>query len=362
MSNQIEYKCPCCGGSIVFDSKSQKMKCPYCESEFELEALKQYDEDLNNTKDNNMSWSDVALGGEWNSEDRESLRVLYCDACGGEVVGDSTMAASACPYCGNNIVVKSALGGELKPDYVIPFKLDKKAAVEGMSKHLKGKLLLPKVFKSQQHIDEVKGIYVPFWLFSTDASANVRYKATKVHTWSDSNYRYTQTKYFSCYRSGSLSFDHVPEDGSSKMPDDLMESLEPFDFKDAVDFQTAYLSGYLADKYDVTEEECVERANARIKNSTEHAFRDTVRGYATVIPQDSNISLSNNSAKYALYPVWILNTTWKGEKYMFAMNGQTGKFVGNLPTDKGALVRWLLGSAGITTVLAMLIQYLLWLI
>ena len=62
------------------------------------------------------------------------------------------------------------------------------------------------------------------------------------------------------------------------MPDDLMESLEPFYFKDAVDFQTAYLSGYLADKYDVAEEECVDRANLRIKQSTEQEFAGYCKG------------------------------------------------------------------------------------
>ena len=79
------------------------------------------------------------------------------------------MAASACPYCGNPIVVTGQFSGALKPDYVIPFKLDKKAAKAGLMRHLRRKRLLPKVFKDQNHIDEIKGIYVPFWLFDTDA-------------------------------------------------------------------------------------------------------------------------------------------------------------------------------------------------
>lgn len=49
------------------------------------------------------------------------------------------------------------------------------------------------------------------------------------------------------------------------MADDLMESIEPYDFKKAVDFQTAYLAGYVADKYDVDEKQSVSRANDRIK-------------------------------------------------------------------------------------------------
>ena len=134
-----------------------------------------------------------------------------------------------------------------------------------------------------------------------------------------------------------MRFLNIPVDGSSKMPDDLMESIEPFDFGEAVDFQTAYLAGYLADKYDVTMEESIPRANERIKHSAEDTLKDTVQGYTTVRAQYSSVRLNSGVSKYALYPVWILNTDYKGEKYTFAMNGQTGKFIGNLPIDKAKL-------------------------
>lgn len=359
MSDQIEYKCPNCGGAIAFDAASQKVRCPFCDTEFEFETLQKYDEDIKMTSPDNMNW-DTAMGSEWNAEERDSVRVYLCESCGGEVVGDAVMAAAKCPYCDNPIIVKGMLSGELKPDYVIPFKLDKKAAVEGMSKHLKGKKLLPKIFKSENHIDEIRGIYVPFWLFDADANAHIRYKATKVHTWSDSNYDYTETKYFSVYRSGDISFAHVPADGSEKMDDEMMESIEPFNFNEAVPFRTAYLAGYLADKYDVSEQDNIERVNRRIKNSTETSFASTVRGYSSVLAEDSNISLSRTNASYALYPVWILNTTWRGEKYTFAMNGQTGRFVGNLPMDKGALFKWLFGIWGAVSAAAFALASLVW--
>ena len=194
-------------------------------------------------------------------------------------------------------------------------------------------------------------MYVPFWLFDTGADARVRYRATRVRFWSDSRYNYTETSHYLIHRAGNLVFEHVPVDGSAKMPDDLMESIEPYDFKDAVDFQTAYMAGYLADKYDVTAEQSVARANERVKTSTEQIFASTVEGYETVIPENSSIRLHGGKAVYALYPVWILNTTWRGQKYTFAMNGQTGKFVGDLPVDKAAANRWLLGlTAGFSIV------------
>ena len=113
-----------------------------------------------------------------------------------------------------------------------------------------------------------------------------------------------------------------------------------------MDFQTAYLAGYLADKYDVSAEESVGRANDRVRQTTEDAFRETVRGYATVIREAGSIRLNKGKVKYALFPVWILNTTWNGQQYLFAMNGQSGKMVGDLPVDKAACRKWFWGLTG----------------
>ena len=135
-----------------------------------------------------------------------------------------------------------------------------------------------------------------------------------------------------------------------------------YDFTGAVDFQTAYLAGFLADKYDVDSEQSIERANERIKKSTENAFASTVQGYSTVIPESTSIRLQNGKAKYALYPVWLLNTTWNGQRYTFAMNGQTGKFVGDLPLDKGAYKKWLFGLTSLIGAAVFAVSYLLWLL
>ncbi len=346
MTTLQEYKCPCCGGAIAFDSTLQKMKCPFCDTEFEMESLQSYDEQLNSEKADDFSW-DTNTGTSWMGGETEGMRVYVCNSCGGEIVGDENMAATSCPFCNNPVVVMGNFKGILKPNIVIPFKLDKEAAKEALGKHVQGKRLVPKVFKDKKHIDEIKGIYVPFWLFDAEADADIRYRGTKVRSWSDSRYDYTETSYYSIRRIGSLNFRAVPVDGSSKMPDDLMESIEPYDLSEAVDFQTAYLAGYLADKYDVDAKQSIERANARIKTSTEQVVASSVKGYASVTPESSSIRLYNGKAKYALYPVWLLNTKWEDKTYTFAMNGQTGKFVGDLPLDKKAKTKWFLISTAI---------------
>lgn len=356
MSTILEYKCPCCDGAISFDSSLQKMKCPYCDTEFEMETLRSYDESLKNEGDK-LEW-EKSTGSQWSDGDGDGVNVYSCTSCGGEIIGDETLAATLCPYCSNPVVLMHQFKGELRPDYVIPFKLDKESAKEALTKHFKGKVLLPKVFKSENHIDEIKGIYVPFWLFNADVDADMRYRATRIRSWSDRDYIYTETRYYSVLRGGSLGFEQIPADGSTKMPDALMESIEPYDYSEAVDFQTAYLAGYLADKYDVSSDDTSERVNSRIKTSTEQSFASTVIGYTGVIPEGSSVRLSSSSVKYALLPVWLLNTTWRGEKYTFAMNGQTGKFVGDLPVDKGLAFKWFAGVSAAVAAIAFAISYI----
>ncbi len=349
-----EYECPCCGGKVEFDSTSQQLKCPYCDSEFDIAAMQDLQEDIQQQSDAGMEWESQA-GSEWQEGEQEGMNVYRCQSCGGEIVAEETLGASACPYCDNPVVMTGKFAGDLKPDFVIPFKLDKEAAKAALMDHLKGKFLLPKAFKDENHIDEIKGVYVPFWLFDASADAKVRFKGEKKRRWEDGEFRYEEIRYYSLIRSGKLAFERVPVDGSSKMEDDLMESVEPYDFKDAVSFQTAYLSGYLADKYDITAEQSQGRANKRIQESAVQVLRDTTREYSNVTVDSRRIHLQNGQAKYALYPVWLLNTTWNNEKFTFAMNGQTGKFVGNLPMDKGKYWRTFFLLAAIFSVVAAIV-------
>ena len=352
--------CPACKTELNCEGISGEATCPGCGAEFQVEDLRAYAAQMAEKHEDSMNW-DTEAGGQWQEGEADGLRIYGCKQCGGEIVADETTGATHCPYCGNPVVLTGHFTGLLKPDLVIPFKVDKKAAIAALQNHYKGKRLLPKVFKDQNHIEEVKGLYVSVWLFDADADACVEYEATKTHTWSDSEYNYTETRHYAVIRGGGIGFENVPVDGSSKMDDTLMESIEPFDISDAVPFKTAYLPGYMADKYDVDAGESIDRANQRIKQSTQDAFLATVQGYTSVTPVQSNISLQNGRAKYALYPVWILNTDWNGQKFTFAINGQTGKIAGDLPMDKGAFWKYLIGVTAAVTALAFAISYGIWL-
>ena len=129
MAQLQEYKCPCCGGAIAFDANLQKMKCPYCDTEFEMETLAAYDDVLQSEQADDLQWK-LGAQNEWSDAETAGLRSYVCKSCGGEIVGDETLAATACPFCDNPIVMMGQFAGGLKPDYVIPFKKNKEAVID----------------------------------------------------------------------------------------------------------------------------------------------------------------------------------------------------------------------------------------
>ena len=287
------------------------------------------------------------------------MKAYSCPSCGAELICDASTAATSCPYCGNPTVVPGQFSGALKPDFVIPFKLSREDAVAALKKHYKGKPLLPKAFTNGNHIEEIKGIYVPFWMFDGQAEGSVDYEGRVIHVYKSGDYEITETAHYDVRRGGSIAFEKVPVDASSKMPDDHMDSIEPYNYEELKPFSTAYLPGFLADKYDVTVEQSRERADGRCTASLEGALRRTTTEYTSCTPRQKNIHLNRGKVHYALLPVWMLHTKWNGKDFLFAMNGQTGKLVGDLPTDMGKFWAYFAAIAVPATAIASFIMMLL---
>lgn len=356
MASQVtNYQCPACTGPLHFAPGSGKLECDYCGSIFELaeiealyaqknEAAAQAKESGEVKTDKSGEWiEDVGEdSGSWDTSDMsdwgadgEGMKAYNCPSCTAQLVCDASTAATSCPYCGNPTVVPGQFTGMLKPDYIIPFKITKEQAVQALKEHYKGKFFLPKAFTDNNHIREIKGIYVPFWMFDGKAVGNATYDAQRMISYRRGDYRITETDFYAVHRSGSLSFEKVPVDASSKMKDDYMESIEPFDYSKLEPFSASYLPGFLADRYDVSVEDSKERADKRCRASMIAAMRGTVHGYTSVFTRSTNVALERGKVHYALLPVWLLSTQWKGQNFLFAINGQTGKKVGDLPVDKG---------------------------
>ncbi|MBQ4092343.1 MAG: hypothetical protein IJC82_03420, partial [Firmicutes bacterium] len=320
MSSQVtNHKCPACTGPLHFAGASGKLECEYCGSAFdvaEIEALyaekeaaaveasaaaeakeAEAAEEVHEVHEDsgwNMSATD-----DW-GEDAGNMKAYSCPSCGAELICDSTTAATSCPYCDNPTIIPGQFSGVLKPDYVIPFKVSKEDAVKALKNYYKGKKFLPKAFSETNHVEDIKGIYVPFWLYDGVVQGNINFDCTRVETFTTSDERIVRTHHFREYRSGFVPFEKIPADASTKMPDDHMDSIEPFDYSEMKPFSTAYLPGFLADKYDVSADENANRAYERAKQSLRDEMTSDVskRGYATNIPMHEDIYLQQGNVSY----------------------------------------------------------------
>lgn len=362
MSDQItNYQCPACGGPLHFSDESQDLTCDYCDSHFDVAEIEAFYEKKDeaaaaaSSEDNQWSLGDESGWGE----DGDNMRVYNCPSCGAELICDQTTAATSCPYCGNPSIVPGQLHGALKPEFILPFQLDKETAKTALRNHYKGKKLLPKSFVAENHIEEIKGVYVPFWLFDGEADADLFYNATRSHVMETRDERVITTEHFNLHRAGTVQFDKIPVDASSKMPDAHMDAIEPYDYSQLKEFSTAYLPGYMADKYDVTMEDSASRADERAETSVRDIMRSTCFGYETLNDAGGAVYLHRGKAHYTLLPVWMLNTKWHGEDFLFVMNGQTGKLIGDLPVDKGRYWKYFaLTTVGIAVIIALLYTFL----
>lgn len=335
MENTIaSYKCPCCNAPLNFSAASGKMKCEYCDSELDIEAVREFNEAEKQaeTAKNGSSADSIPAYAEtrWDDDD---MNVYSCPFCGARIVAEANAAASTCPYCDNPMLFEDKLSGAFKPDVLIPFKVTKEEAEAALKRFYEKKFFLPKSFKTESRLQKIKGVYVPFWIYDCNADARFSYDAVRIRTWSDARYVYTKTSHYLAERRAKILFEKIPADGSSKADDAYMESIEPYRYEDMVSFDKAYLSGFLADKYDVASAEMQPRVEARISKSAADYLRSTVSGYDSVSEKSRSLDYSNTTTRYGLFPVWMLNTSYKGKLYSFAMNGQTGKMVGNMPCE-----------------------------
>jgi len=366
MATQVtNYQCPACTGPVHFSPETGKVVCDYCGSTYDLKEIEAIYAEKNanaaaamaeeeKKKQENVSaptedtdeiedgregtefsgnWDTSSLNSDW-GEDAANMKAYNCPSCGAELICEGTTGATSCPYCGNPTVVPGQFTGALKPNYVIPFKVTKDAAIQAVKNHYKGRFFLPKSFSSENHLQEIKGVYVPFWMFDGKAEASATYNTTITTVRRRGDEEITDTAHYLVNRGGNMAFEKIPVDASSKMPDEYMDSIEPYDYKELKEFSNAYLPGFLADKYDVSVENSWDRADQRCETTIKAALRSTVIGYQSCVQTREWVNIERGKVHYSLLPVWLLTTKWNGKNYLFAVNGQTGKAVGDLPISR----------------------------
>jgi len=341
----ISYKCPTCSAALMYNPERKAWKCEYCACEFSAEEL------LENFK----------ISDTQNTMDVDEYT---CSSCGAKIITDKNTVSTFCVYCGNSVIIKNRLNGILMPEGIIPFRTTKEVAIKEFLK-LKFKFpLAPFDFASRDQVKNIMPVYIPFWLLDCNANGSIQATVSETvygnyaHRVDDKVLSVTSKKYrYNAICKGGIKFANVPVDASIMYNDNVMDSIEPFDFSELKKFEPAYLSGFFAEKYDVGKKIVIKRCKKRLKKFFEACLRDKAyQRYEPISFSELNMSLRIKKVKYVLLPVWLVNIEYKGMKELFALNGQTGKIVGKVPISWFKAIIWFVFLALVILAWTMLIN------
>jgi DNA-directed RNA polymerase subunit RPC12/RpoP len=331
--------CPNCGGDMRFSPEKQKTVCEWCNSEFTAEELAEAGV--------GAEVSDGAAAAEaaaeaaraaGSAEFAEHTSLYVCSACGAEIITDETTSAAECYYCHNPVVLQGRLEGKFRPDRIIPFTITREKAEDIFRNWVKKKWFVPTEFKSNRQLERLAGVYTPFWLADCKINAQYDGEGQIVRSYTSGNWHITNTRVYYVERGAYMNYDKLPADGSEKLNDAFMDSIEPYDYTEMTDFNMNYLTGFYADKYDVDKDQVLVRIKNRASESAMQFLRNDMSGYTTVIPKYQNVNIIKTDWQYALLPIWFMTFNYKGRRYDFAVNGQTGKVSGLAPLSNKRLL------------------------
>lgn len=349
----LTYHCPCCGAGLSFDPDKGKLCCEYCLSEFT-------DEELNESEAARRFEEEASAAAERAAEESEipdeefcgQMNAYACSACGAELLADDQTAADICPYCHNPVLLAGRLSGHMRPHKVIPFRIDREEAQRRFLAFAKKKWFVPRDFVSSAQVDKIRGVYYPFWVTDADVSASMNARATRVRSWRQGDYRYTETSKYHIHRAGDIHFEDIVTPALTEEDREMLDGILPYPSESLQEFSMPYLSGFVAKKRNVEKESVREAVKARMNGYAATLLRNTIGPYTTVTPSTPRLLTHTIHWDYTLMPIWILTYHHKGKTYTYALNGYTGKVWGQLPVSGkrlallGAVAGVLAGAIG----------------
>ncbi len=377
------YKCPNCGGGLVFDPNTQKFKCEYCLSAFTEEVLKEMEEAAkkaeeisekseksakevkeNADKTGTAKKTEAAGQSEKTGTDENKVRMaLYtCPSCGAEITAQETTASTYCCYCHNPVILSGSLDGTYKPDGLIPFEIDKKKAKEIFKNWIQNKKYVPDDFYSPRQMEYLEGIYYPYWMYSCQASGELKAEALKKHVTVAGDLEYIETSRYHIDKKANLPINDMARNALKKADRSLAETVLPFNMNKMLPFQEGYFLGFRAERRDREKEEFAEDIEQEVRAYTRQSLENTLSGYDHVDVRSHKENISDEKWRYAMLPVWMMTypDPKSGQMYYFAMNGESGKVCGILPVDKKKLLRLFLTIFIPVFLLLLLGGYLIW--
>ncbi len=339
------YKCPNCGNALKYTPDIGKFSCEFCGSTFEEAYLSKLDDQAYD------QLKEADKDGEYGKAEDGAQLVYSCPSCGAELVTGKTTAATMCYYCHSPVVLTGRLAAGLRPDTLLPFKYDKEKAKEKFFAWIRKKKYVPKSFISESSVENLSGVYYPYWLADYETTGHFSGEGRIVTHSSTPTHNITTTKIYQVTRDADITFINVQRSALVKADRKLSDGIQPYRLEETKSFEPAYLSGFLAEKRDVEKEEVAGSIETELQGYVQPLL--TAGSPYTSLTGASRMEVNKNTFRYALLPAWILTYRGQGGKtYYYAMNGQTEETCGILPVNaKKLLLHAGILAAGVAGVL-----------
>ncbi|NLI19942.1 MAG: TFIIB-type zinc ribbon-containing protein [Clostridiales bacterium] len=364
----VTYKCPNCGSYIAFNPDNQKWKCDSCGSVYEEKTLLakaeeyQREADAENAQMNreqdahnhagqdHAQFADAAQqqADESACEVENGAQVVYhCPSCGSEIMTDETTVATHCYYCHNPVVLAGKLTPDMRPEQVLPFTIGKEKAIDQFMRWVSKKIFVPKGFFARDQVKQMEGVYYPH--FVTRCVVDGRYEGEGLRTTvADSGqWIITTTEHYAVTRRADITFSNVMRPALKSTDRKLSDGIHPFPLEAVKPFSGAYLSGFLAERRDLTAEEATADVESELSGYVTPLLTQTL--HYTSYSGSSSAQMMDKQCRYVMLPTWVLTYQKGGEKepYYYVMNGSTGEVCGKLPINRGKLRLYALGLSAL---------------
>lgn len=327
------FPCESCGADLEFSIGQQKLVCPYCGFQKQIELR---DDAKIVEQDYEATLARLEKVHEQGRHDEDGNKELHCESCGGTVMFTGTLTSTTCPWCNAPIQRENihTATHRIPVDAVMPFLVDKGRAQLVLKEWINSRWFAPNEFRRRGIEGKFDGFYLPFWTFDSmtfNLYVGQRGENYTVSVGSGKDQRTeTRTRWYPASGRFQRFFDDVLVCASEGLPTELINELEPWPIERMVPFTQQLLAGFFARTYDVDLDRGFDISCDRMRAALEVDVRRRIGGDRQ---QVDTIKTRHDAItfKHLLLPVWMLAYRYHDKTFRVFVNAATGEVQGERP-------------------------------